>query len=248
MKTLFLFTLSIILAINLNARENPFEVTNEYEEEAAKMIELNETPMTKDGVQEAQYIEDMQQKMSKNSNENKNKVEDTVNKNMPVVNDKTTPKAYSKQEVDSLIQKTKKQNEQKTKELVKKELSKTGNSDQIVYVKPRADIIDEDALLSKQLLPFLKIEFNDNKLIIHTEHEVSKKFSVTSENKLVIDYKASINFDTKFDTLDSKNYKRIAVGNHKKENFFRIAIELIDKPSKYDVTYKDNLIVITKIN
>ena len=32
------------------------------------------------------------------------------------------------------------------------------------------------------------------------------------------------------------------------EGFFRIAIELIDKPSKYDVTYVDNSITISKIH
>ena len=46
MKTLFLFTLTIILSINLSARENPFAVTDAYEEEAAKIIELNERPAT----------------------------------------------------------------------------------------------------------------------------------------------------------------------------------------------------------
>jgi hypothetical protein len=33
MKTLFLFTLTIILSINLNARENPFAVTDAYEDQ-----------------------------------------------------------------------------------------------------------------------------------------------------------------------------------------------------------------------
>ena len=37
MKTLFLFTLTIILSINLNTRENPFAVTDTYEEESAKI-------------------------------------------------------------------------------------------------------------------------------------------------------------------------------------------------------------------
>jgi hypothetical protein len=46
MKTLFLFTLTIILSINLNARENPFAVTDAYEEASAKIFEINETPKT----------------------------------------------------------------------------------------------------------------------------------------------------------------------------------------------------------
>ena len=134
--------------------------------------------------------------------------------------------------------------------LCHKEVSKTQALEptQVVYVKPRPDVIDEDELISKQLLSFLKIEFNDNKLIIHTDHEVSKKFSIIKENKIIIDYKAKINFLTKKDDIDSRNYKKITIGNHKNEGYFRVAIELIDKPSKYDVKYESNLITISKIN
>jgi hypothetical protein len=253
MKTLFLFTLTIILSINLSARENPFAVTNAYEEEAAKIIELNETPATVESIQEAQYIKEMQEKMSKTTSAdvNKNKVEDAVKRIVPLIKDgPNPPKTYSKKEVDSMIQNTKKTAEQNTKEIVRKELSKTQNTEptQVVYVKPRSDVAEDDALVSKKLLSFLKLEFNDNKLIIHTDYKVSKKFSVTKENKIIIDYKAKINFLTLRDELDSRNFKRIAVGNHKSEGYFRVAIELIDKPSKYDVKYEDNLITISKIN
>ena len=255
MKTLFLFTLAIVLFTNLNARENPFEITNVYEEESAKILEVNEGPMTLESVQEAQYIKEMQEKMSKTTSldGNKNKVEDAVNKIVPIIKDKPTPpKTYSKKEVDSIINTTKKQAEKKTKEIVKKELAKTQNQNveptQVVYVKPRADISEDDALVSKKILPFVKIEFNDNKLIINAdEYTVSKKFSIAKENKLIIDYKAKINFDTKRDDIDSRNFKKISIGNHKSEGYFRVVIELIDKPSKYDVIYKDNLITITKI-
>ena len=97
-------------------------------------------------------------------------------------------------------------------------------------------------------MPFIKLEFNDNKLIVNTSHKVLKKFSVPAENKLIIDYDAKIEFNTKIDNLESKNFKKVAVGNHKKEGYFRIAIELIDKPSKFDVNYKDEIITITRKN
>ena len=94
----------------------------------------------------------------------------------------------------------------------------------------------------------MKIDFNDNKLIIHTDYEVSKKFSIIRENKIIIDYKAEINFLTKKDDIDSRNYKKITIGNHKKDGYFRIAVELLDKPSKFDVDYKDEIITITRKN
>ena len=168
MKTLFLFTLTIILSINLSARENPFAVTDAYEEEAAKIIELNERPATVESIQEAQYIKEMQDKMLKptSTDANKNKVEDATKRVAPLIKDgPNPPKTYSKREVDSMIQNTKKTAEQNTKEIVKKELSKTQNIEptQVIYVKPRGDVVDEEALVSKKLLPFLKIDFNDNK-------------------------------------------------------------------------------------
>ncbi len=252
MKTLFLFTLTIILSTNLSARENPFAVTDAYEEASARILEIDETPKTLEAAQEAQYIKEMQEKMSKvtSLDANKNKVEEKINKIAPLIKENPAPKSYSKKEVDSMIQKTKSQTEQKTKEIVKKELSKTQAVEptQVVYVKPRADVINDDELVSKKLLSFLKIDFNDNKLIIHTDYEVSKKFSIIRENKIIIDYKAEINFLTKKDDIDSRNYKKITIGNHKKEGYFRVAIELIDKPSKYDVKYENNLITISKIN
>jgi hypothetical protein len=196
----------------------------------------------KKAMEESSYIKEMEEKMS---SADKNKVENNSEKiAVPVVPEE---KSYSKKEVDNLIQKTQKQTEQKTKELVKKEVQKNGEPNQVVYVKPRPDATEEEAaLLTKNILPFLKVEFNDNKLIIRTEHKVSKKFSVDKENKLIIDYSANIEFNTKKDELESKSFKRVALGNHKSEGFFRIAIELIDKPSKFEVDYKDDIITITK--
>jgi hypothetical protein len=244
MKTLFLFALTSILALNLNARENPFETTNVFEEEVGKIVDMDEKAVKK-SMEDMPYIKEMQEKMSNVSSqgENKNKVEDNAEKMIPA-----EEKSYSKKEVDTLIQKTQKQTEQKAKELVKKEVQKTTEPTQVVYVKPRADVAEDESLLTKNILPYLKVEYNDNKFIIHSEHKVSKKFSVDKENKIIIDYKALVEFNTKKDDLESQSFKKIAVGNHKKEGYYRIAIELIDKPSKFEVDYKDDTVVITKKN
>lgn len=257
MKNLFLLTLAVVLSTNLNARENPFEITSAYEEESGRIIESYE-PQNLESLQEAQYIKEMQEKMSKvrslDEKENKNKVEDAVQKIVPLIKDGPKPvKTYSKKEVDSIIHSTKKQTEKKTKEIIKKELSKSqkqiAEPAQVVYVKPRADIAENEELVSKKILPFVKIEFNDNRLIINaSEYKVFKKFSIAKENKLIIDYKAKINFYTKREDIDSKNFKKISVGNHKSKGYFRVVIELDDKPSKYDVSYENNLITISKIS
>ena len=46
MRTLSLFTLSVVLSLSLCARENPFEMTNLFEEETGKIFETNGAPMT----------------------------------------------------------------------------------------------------------------------------------------------------------------------------------------------------------
>lgn len=245
MKTLFLFTLTLILAFNLNARENPFEATNAYEEEVARIIEQNETDQN--SINESAYIQEMQEKMSKvsKSNENKNKVQEAIKKLTPALK---VEKTYTKKEVKKLIKKAQVQSESKAKKLLKKELEKNKPSEptQIVYVKPRTDIIDDMALSmkTKKLLDFIEVEYNDNKLIIHTKDLVSKKFTLEKENKLIIDYKAKKNFYTKREILESTNFKKIAIGNHKKEKFYRVVILLSKKPSNYKVEYKDNLITV----
>ena len=248
MKTLFLFTLTLILAFNLNARENPFEATNAYEEEAARIIEQNE--IDQNSINESAYIKEMQEKMSKvtDNDDNKNKVEEAIKKLTPALK---VEKTYTKKEVKTLIKKAQVQSESKVKRLVKKELEKKEMIEpkQVVYVKPRTDIIEDDMpTKTKVRLDFIKVEYNDNKLIIHTKDVVSKKFAINKENKLIIDYTARKNFYTKREDLDSLNFKKIAVGNHKKEKFYRVVILLSQNPSNYTVEYKDNLITVFSSN
>ncbi len=217
MKTLFLFTLTLVLAFNLNARENPFEATNAYEEEAARIIEQ--------------------------------KVKEAIEKLKPALK---VEKTYTKKEVKKLIKKAQVQSESKVKKLVKRELEKTKivEPKQVVFVKPRTDILDEELVMmkTKVLLDFIKVQYNDEKIVLHTKDRVSKKFALEKENKLIIDYKARKNFYTKRDTLDSSNFKKIAVGSHKKENFYRVVIQLENKPSMYKVIYTDGLINILSLS
>ena len=249
MKTLFLSTLTFVLALSLNARENPFEATNAYEEEAARIIEQNE--IDENSINESAYIKEMREKMSKvtddNLDVNKNKVEEAIKKLSPALK---VEKTYTKKEVDKIISKTKVQTENRTKQIVQKELNKTKTIEpkQIVYVKPRTDIIEDTSMKNKRLLDFINIEYNNSKLIIHTKDLVSKKFTIKKENKIIIDYKAKKNFYTKRENLDSSSFKNIIIGNHKKENFYRVVIQLNNNPSNYKVEYKDNLITIIQIN
>ncbi len=189
--------ISIIFCVTLSGRDNPFA---KYEEETGKMYELNETPKTVEEIQEAQYIQKIQNQINSQSEP----VSSTPKANVQ----KAPEKTYTKKELEAIVQKANKQNEQKTKEIVKKELANVKKEpEQVIYVKPRADVDSDktsitvnpssNSLKQKNILPFLNIENSDNELIIRSEHKMFKKFSIDKENKLAFDYKAKVNFNTK---------------------------------------------------
>ncbi|RBQ26519.1 MULTISPECIES: AMIN domain-containing protein [Arcobacteraceae] len=239
-----LIMLTLILTVFLEARDNPFE---KYEEETGRMFEVNETPKTLEEIQEAEYIKKVQQEINQQSITTQTSTKSTTQTVKPV------EKIYSKKEVDSLIQKTKQQNEQKAKELVKKELANVKKEpEQIVYVKPRADVETDGKTTTlssdngiKNILPFLNIEISDDKLIIKSEHTMFKKFSIDKENKLALDYRAKVSFTTKRENINSKNFKNIVIGNHQKGGYYRVAVELGNKPSKYSVDVKSGTVTIS---
>ncbi len=250
MKTLFLFTLTLILSLNLNARENPFAATNAYEEEAARIIESNEHDL--DTINDQEYIQEMQEKMAMMPSENKNKVEKAVQKLMPALKTqkptktitKVKPKTYSKSEVNKLIKKAKNETTQLLEEKIE---NAKMEPKQVVYVKPRTDLAIEDPIITKKILPFLTINHDNKMLSLNSKYTVIKKFTIDKENKLIIDYKAKVNFYTKREDLKSKNFNKITIGNHKGERYFRVVLQLEEKPSKYTVSYKNKLITV-KIN
>lgn len=241
MKKIVLSSLVFILFLQLNARENPFEETNAYEEEAARIIEQAETEEEAiAAIQEAKYVKEIQE----------NKVDKAVKTLIPALKEKPKEKTYSQKEVKKLIKKAQIQSEVRAKNLIKKELKKveTIEPKQIVYVKPRADIIEEEKeeFKTQKILPFIDVMYNDDKITIDTKYKVLKKFAIDKENKIIIDYKAKINFYTKRMDLTSKNFLKIAVGNHKNKRYFRVVLKLPQKPDNYNVDYENNLITIVK--
>lgn len=232
MKTKILFGV-LAFMLTLEARENPFV---RYDMNTGKMLELSENISEVERIQEEKYIKNIQEQGSK-------RLEET--KSIEKVN-----KTYTKKEVDTLIQKTKEQNEKKTKDIVKKEISKINKEpEQIIYVKPRKDIVDESPAIgnnsSKKILPFLDIQVQDNKLIIQSDYEMFKKFSLHKENKIAFDYKAKVNFTTKKEEINSVGVKSVTVGNHQKSAYFRVVLELVNNPSKYKVDVSGKTISIS---
>ena len=229
MKTLFTFLL--IFSTILFARENPFAPTNAYEEEAARIVEMNEIDENYDVEfqQEQQYVDTMYEKM--------NNPEEPLK---PLVPEKP---ALTEKEVEKMIEKAQKESEAKTKTIVKKVIiEKPVEVQQVVYVKPRLDVINE-----KEILPFVKIEYDNDKIDIFSKYKVTKKITLPGKKKIILDYMAKENFYTKRETLESTNFPKIAVGNHKKDKFFRVVVELAEIPENYEVTYDDKMVSIIKI-
>ncbi len=230
-----LFTLLLIFSTSLLARENPFEPTNAYEEEAARIIEMNEIDEDYDVEfqQEQQYVDSMYEKM--------NKVEEEPAK-APEVKKAEKP-ALTEKQVKKMIKKAQKESEAKTKVIVKKVIiEKPKEVQQVVYVKPRLDVTNE-----KEILPFVKIEYDNDKIDIYSKYKVTKKITLPGKKKIVLDYMAKENFYTKRETLESTNFPKIAVGNHQKEKFFRVVVELAEFPENYEVTYDDEMVSIIKV-
>lgn len=225
MKTLF--TLLLILSTSLIARENPFEPTNAYEEEAARMIEINEVEQDYDVEfqQEQQYVNTMYEKMNK-----------------PEEEMKAEPKkpALTEDKVKKMIKEA--QKKVKPKVIVKKIIEKPKEPQQVVYVKPRLDVVNE-----KEILPFVKVEYDNDKIDIHSKYKVTKKITLPGKKKIVLDYMAKENFYTVRESLDSTSFPKIAVGNHKKDKFFRVVVELAEMPENYEVTYDDKMVTIVKL-
>lgn len=236
MKHISLFTLLLILSTSLAARENPFEPTNAYEEESARIIEMNEVDenYAVEFQQEQEYINTVYEKM--------NKVE---KEEMPakMVKPKPIPKpALTEEKVKKLIKKAQKETEAKTRTIVKKVTNAPKEIKQVVYVKPRLDVTIE-----KEILPFVRIEFDDDKIDIHSKYKVTKKLTLPGKKKIILDYVAKENFYTKRTNLDSTSFLKIAIGNHKKDKFFRVVIELSEMPENYEVTYDDMKVSIVKL-
>lgn len=223
MKTLL--TLLLLLSTSLFARENPFTATNAYEEEAARMIEINEVEQDYDVEfqQEQQYVNEMYEKMNK-----------------PEPEPNTMKPTLTEEKVKKMIEKA--QKKVKPKVIIKKVVEQPKKPQQVVYVKPRLDVTSE-----KEILPFLKIEFDNDKLDIYSKYKVTKKITLPGKKKIVLDYTAKENFYTVRETITSTNFPKIAVGNHKKDKFFRVVVELAHMPESYEVTYDDNKVSIVKL-
>lgn len=246
MKTYLHLLTILMLTLSLNARENPFESTQAYNEEEARLLEM-----------EADFPSKQYQKKSISEMD----LEDMTPRKMPV-NEPAEGAVYKTEaqiNAEAFAKKTMMKMQKKEKEIkiaMKKALMAKKIADEsiamekekmqkqgpMLFVKLREDVTTTNSL---EILPFLSIEYTDNSLDIHTKYKVFKKLYLPLENKLIIDFYGDVTFYTKRHDLQAANFKKIILGNHKKEKFFRVVLVTKNLPSLYDVTYDEDLVNIS---
>lgn len=226
MKKISFIAALLILASSVEARENPFMPTATYQNEMQRMMEIEIDPAP-----EFQEKKDSQYEYS-------SKKESMT---------KPVTKTPAQIEAELAAKKQKEIQAKKAKELdIKmKALEKAkaeAKENPLIFVKMRDDIIVDKKI---DILPFLSIEYTSTQLKIHSEHKVFKKFYLQEENKLILDFRATANFYTKHYDLEGKAFSKFSVGNHKEKRFFRTVIKLKEKSENYNVSYDENMVLIT---
>ena len=103
---------------------------------------------------------------------------------------------------------------------------------------------NEAAKESYDPTPFVSIKSFSNRLEIHTQNKVYRKFNLVDASKIVMDFHADVNFYTKRMDLKSDYFEEVAVGNHKKEKYFRVVVKTKQSPESYKVTHKPGVVTV----
>jgi hypothetical protein len=97
------------------------------------------------------------------------------------------------------------------------------------------------------LLPFVDIHITDDIMSIATKYKLKNYFILKSENRLIFDYFGKKRFYTKREILSShKDFKKITIGAHPEDYYFRIVIQAQDSVFKYKATIDKGLATIIK--
>ena len=249
MKTFSYFTTLILLTTTLVARENPFMPTQAYENEVARLMEIDQYNLSQEfmGGDENIEKEDMTPILK----------EDEVNKPHPnavakseeeiMLEQKKKEKAMAKEralkEALRKAEMAKKEADrlEKEKQMALKKAEELEKRGPIVYVKKRDDIELNESL---EVLPFLDVNYTNDEITLNSKFPVFKKFYLEDEKKLIVDFKGDVTFYTKRVDLESKHFKKLIAGNHKKDKFFRVVLVVEEEPYKYNVKYNDESVFI----
>jgi len=224
MRPIFLFLFCILLTINLNARMNPFEPTDTFNEKKAEYFKKIEAQKQKELEEQRKKQEELLQAQKAQ--------EEKLAREAAEAERKRLAQLAKIQEEKQKILKLKKEQEEAKKMAEKKAKMK--------------------ALKAKtyKALPFVKFEVAKDTLNIYVDkkYKLIHKDILKKQKKMLFDFGAKKSFYTYRKNIKNKNFKGFAVGNHPKGRYFRVVVDLVQNTSKYTqkINSKKGMIVIKR--
>lgn len=219
-----ILTLCALLSITLFARINPFEAD----------------PLAKK-VEEKTIIDPEIKKIILNN-------EDDGNRTVKVVNEAEIVSKPAIKEVKPIINKPIKESLSKIEieKLCKTDIDKKIPKPKVVkkITKPKPKAVKKPFIAAiYKVLPFLTIEVNKNdiKIISSKKYRIFRHIKLKKSQKVVIDFTGKASFYTKKKDINTVAFKSYRVGNHKKENFFRVAIDIKQDLKYYKLIMENNV-------
>ncbi len=94
----------------------------------------------------------------------------------------------------------------------------------------------EDFIRHVEFYDFISIDLYKKKFVIICDNKIKKQFMINGENKIVIDFKHSIEANSKRKNIFKPPYKYIDVGIH--SNYYRVVMKL-DRLKKFTLKHTD---------
>lgn len=261
----------LTLMLSVEARENPFEPTIAYMEEEQRILEVEQDYPEEFQAKENPDLEEISQPKveEKKVEPKKSEVKKVVKKAEPKEN-KATEESHIKKLLVSLSNQLKEDEIKGQKEVLEKPMKEetaatesttkemTNEKAEEPAQEVKQENIEEETVLedsgvpqddeiakeSYDPTPFVSIKSFSNRLEIHTDSKVYRKFNLVDVSKIVIDFHDTVNFYTKRMNIQSDFFEEVAVGNHKKEDFYRVVVKTTQAPQSYKVTHKPGIITV----
>lgn len=232
MKIISLSILSILVSLSLQARENPFEPTDQFLEQKEIIIKSNEEAELKKQQDEknriAQEFED--QKMAELK-----------------IAEKMMAENKAKEEMEKKkLQMAQADEKAKSEMKVEAKVEKTIETTPVVKEKPYVPTIVENF----KVLPFVKIHVENDIITIQVDpqYPLLNQDILKPAKKFLFDFKGNVSFYTIRKDILSEDFQSFAVGTHMEKNYFRVVINLTDEMINYTETIdsKNGIITIKK--
>jgi archaellin len=216
-------TILLLISISLFARINPFASDPNYNAPTQlEPIQLTKPLNNDDGARTV--------KLSIQDNIKEDNTTTKVLVNKPLK--KQVKKNLSKEEIARLCK-----IEEDTKKMMQKKHAKKNIPNKMARIK------EPFVPATYKVLPFVTIDVNDNDITISSrkKYAIVNYINLIKKKKIAFDFLADTDFSTKFKKLKSSKFKSYKVGNHRKDHFFRVTIDLMKDSKKYKIYIKNNI-------